>query len=117
MGFARRATDVTPTDANVWNTLGVALYVSGEWKDARDALSRSVELSDGGIPEDWLFLAPTHHKLGDSELASEWYDRAQAKIESFGPELTRFATEAEDALGGIANGVVCGVSRLVELGL
>jgi tetratricopeptide (TPR) repeat protein len=99
---ARRATAILPEDGNYWNTLGAAHYRAGEWDDARDALTRSMKLRNGGDSADWFFLALVDHKLGKPIGAREWYDKAVARIQrSAGTdaELYRFHVEAAEELG------------------
>jgi tetratricopeptide (TPR) repeat protein len=59
-----------------WNTLGVARYRAGDWKGAVEALTKSVELRQGGDSFDFFFLAMAHWRLGDKEKARQWRDRA-----------------------------------------
>ena len=55
--LAKNAVDQAPKAGHVWSTLGVADYRTGAWDEAIEALSRSVELTSGGSPADWFFLA------------------------------------------------------------
>src|SRR5207253_2378086 len=49
VGVAEQATRRSPTDGDLWNTLGAAYYRAGRWDDAIAALERSARLrSDGG---------------------------------------------------------------------
>jgi tetratricopeptide (TPR) repeat protein len=99
---ARRAVELRPDDRNIWNTLGVAYYRTGAWKEANDALARSMQLNNGGDSFDWFFLALVELKLGHREKALEWYDRAVEWFRGFQPEdreLYRFQVEAARELG------------------
>jgi len=99
---ARRAVELRPNDGNIWNTLGVACYRTGEWKEANDALSRSMQLHDQGDSVDWFFLALVQLKLGHRVQALEWYDKAVAGFHesvSDDRELYRFQVEAAAELG------------------
>ena len=85
-----------------WNTLGVALYRAGEWKEAVEALGKSMELSKGGDSFDWFFLAMTHWQLGDRNHARTWYDRANEwmyKNQPKNDDLLQFRAEASALLG------------------
>ncbi len=63
-------------DANL-NTLGVAQYYMGAWDEAIAALSRSgLQLSSGGSPADWFFLAMAHWQKGTRTRPVQWYDKA-----------------------------------------
>jgi tetratricopeptide (TPR) repeat protein len=62
-----------------------------------DALTKSMELSDGGDGNDWFFLAKAHWQLGDKSQARFWYDKAVARMEKNQPknqELIRFRAAA-----------------------
>ncbi|MBK8180792.1 MAG: hypothetical protein IPK67_18240 [Planctomycetes bacterium] len=63
--LARRSIELQPTDAT-WNTLGVALYYSGDLSGSVDALRESVRLQGAGNVVDWLFLAMAHKRLGNA---------------------------------------------------
>jgi serine/threonine-protein kinase len=99
--LARRSIELAETDA-AWNTLGVALFYTGRFEESIDALRRSVRLQGAGNLVDWLFLAMNHHKLGHTNEARDWYERAvdwmngQSGVD---PEFARFRAEA-DALFG-----------------
>jgi len=99
---ARRAVDLQPNDGNIWNTLGVAYYRTGEWTEANDALSRSMQFRNQGDSFDWFFLALVQLKLGHREQALEWYDKAVGWFHeslSNDRELYRFQVEAAQELG------------------
>jgi serine/threonine protein kinase/Flp pilus assembly protein TadD len=85
-----------------WNTLGAARYRNGDWKEAIDALTKSMDLNKGGDGIDWFFLAMAHWQLGDKLQARSWYDKAIPWMENNQPkdeELIRFRTEAAALLG------------------
>jgi tetratricopeptide (TPR) repeat protein/serine/threonine protein kinase len=63
--------------AGWWQTLGWAHYRAGAWKESIAALEKSIELNKAGAdPDQWLFLAMAHWKLGQKEEARQWYDRS-----------------------------------------
>jgi len=100
--LARKAVARAPKAAAIWNTLGVAHYRAGAWDEAIEALSRSVELTSGGSPADWLFLAMAQWQKGDKDQARQWYDKAvkgMEKNKSQDGELRRFRAEAATLLG------------------
>src|SRR5262249_47281595 len=101
---------LAPNDGDIWNTLGVAYYRVGNWKEAIAALQQAVELNKGlpasgplpavGNAGDWYFLAMAHWQLGNQEEARKCYNQAvekhrRADIE----ELQRFGNEASTLLG------------------
>jgi serine/threonine protein kinase/tetratricopeptide (TPR) repeat protein len=100
--LARKAVAREPEEGNNWNTLGVALYRTGAWDEAIEALTKSTELTRGDYPpaSDWLFLAMAHWQKGDRAVARAWYDKAVAWLDRNRPdeELTRFRAEAEALL-------------------
>jgi tetratricopeptide (TPR) repeat protein len=106
--LARKAVDKRPGEGTFWNTLGAAHYRAGDWKACAVALNKSMELSSGGDPYDWFFLAMAHRKMDDPTEARKWFDRAVDWMYKNGPsrkynrqqgeELHRFQSEAEDVL-------------------
>jgi hypothetical protein len=100
--LAREAVRLVPKSGSFWNTLGVALYRAGNWKQASVALTRSMELSKGGDSFDWFFLAMTHWRNDEPDAARSWYARAVQWMEKNQPrndELRRFRVEAAGLLG------------------
>jgi tetratricopeptide (TPR) repeat protein len=100
--LARKAVQLAPKQAAHWNTLGAALYRAGDWKASIEALTKSMELSNGGDGTDWFFMAMTHWKLGQKTEARSWYDKAVPWMEKHQPkneELIRFRDEAAALLG------------------
>ena len=95
--LAEQAVRSEPESGEYWNTLGVALYRCNNPLEARDALMKSVELSDGGDAIDWYFLALAYLRIGELELASEWFSRAQQWCQlqtSLSQELQHIQDEA-----------------------
>jgi tetratricopeptide (TPR) repeat protein len=63
---------------NYLNTLGAALYRAGRYDEAIRRLEEAVQARGGAgesIPDDWEFLALTHHRLGQRAEARRWLDR------------------------------------------
>src|SRR5262249_43077221 len=89
-----------PNSALNWNRLGVIRYWGRDWKGGIEAQLRSIEFDDqpkGGISFQWFPLALAHWRLGETDRAREWYDRAAAwmdRHEPNNPELRRFRAEA-----------------------
>ena len=71
--LAQKAVALAPTAGYIWNTLGIAQYRAGDWKDANAALEKSMELRNGGDSSDWFFLAMCHWQHGEKDLAAKWY--------------------------------------------
>jgi tetratricopeptide (TPR) repeat protein len=100
--LAQEAVELAPKEGTIWNTLGVAHYRSGDWKAASAALTKSMELRNGGDSFDWFFLAMAHWQLDQKKEARKWYDQAVAWMDKNQPqneELRRFRAEAAELLG------------------
>jgi serine/threonine protein kinase/WD40 repeat protein len=100
--LAKKAVVLVPNEKAFWNTLGVIHYRAGKWQAAIDALTRSMELHNGGDGFDWFFLAMAHEQVGRKDQAREWYNRAvewMKKARSKDEELDRFRAEAGELLG------------------
>jgi tetratricopeptide (TPR) repeat protein len=99
--FATKAVKHAPKAGHCWTALGVARYRNGERKEAIDALEMAAELTSGGSPTEWLFLAMSHWQLGQKNEAREWYDRAATwmKEKDATEELARFRAEADELFG------------------
>ena len=99
--LAQRAVNLKPDAAHSWNTLGVAYYRAGKWKEAIAALEKSQSFKPGGEAFDSIFLAMAHQQLGENDKARAWYDKAVGWIEKNKPlddELQRFRAEAAELL-------------------
>jgi tetratricopeptide (TPR) repeat protein len=101
--IARRASELAPRDALNMNTLGVALYRTGNWDEAIEKLNQAMSLLNGEYEaHNTFFLAMAEWRRGDHVAARQWYDRAVAWMEKNRPkdeELLRFRAEAEELLG------------------
>lgn len=108
--LAQKAVEREPTNADGLNTLGVVYYRLGQLDKAVETLSRAAEShKEGGTAFDFFFLAMSSHQLGQTDKASEYYDKAVAWWEArerVSPtrekELTAFRAEAEALLAGAA---------------
>jgi tetratricopeptide (TPR) repeat protein len=99
--LAKKAVQLLPNEGNFWNTLGVAQYREGSFKDAVTSLEKSMEIQNGGKSLDWFFLAMAHWQLGDKDQAERWYGQAVRWMEKNAPqdeELRRFAAEAAELM-------------------
>jgi tetratricopeptide (TPR) repeat protein len=96
ISLAQESLAKSPWVGNYHNTLGVAQYRSGQWKEAVASLETSMKLASGGTIDDWLFLAMAHKQLGDEKKARQWYDRAVTAMENdyVSEERRRFRDEA-----------------------
>jgi tetratricopeptide (TPR) repeat protein len=103
--LVRKAVTKAPTNGAYWNTMGVALFYAGQWKDAKAALGKSMAFRHGGDSYDWFVLSMAHCKLGEKHEARKWFHKAvawmddkknQGKIDA---DLRRFRAEAAALLG------------------
>jgi eukaryotic-like serine/threonine-protein kinase len=71
----------------VLNTLGAVLYRAGRFEDAIHRLDEGIQLRKGeSLPQDWVFLAMAHHRLGHHDEARRWLDRLSNRPPSENPE-------------------------------
>src|SRR5205823_85979 len=106
---ARQAVEISqsavlsmPSEAGLHNTLGVALFRTGNWKDAVGELEKGIELKKSGDAYDGFFLAMSHWQLGDRDAARNYFARGVEWMEKNRPqdaELRRFRAEAVGLLG------------------
>jgi tetratricopeptide (TPR) repeat protein len=103
-----RAVQQAPDTAYMWNTLGLAHYRNGSWREAIEALEKSMRLGGEGDSMDKFLLAMAHWRLGDKDQARKWYNRAvqwmenneqRALDEELRYDLVRFHEEAAQLLG------------------
>jgi serine/threonine protein kinase/WD40 repeat protein len=100
--LAKTAVELAPQASIVRNTLGVAHYRTGNWKEAIEKLEKAEALAPGTFMA-WnaFFLSMAHWQLGDKEKARQWYMQAVSWMEKNRPndeELLRFRDEAEELL-------------------
>jgi tetratricopeptide (TPR) repeat protein/serine/threonine protein kinase len=101
VGLAEEAVRLAPRAGPFWNTLGVAHYRAGRWKEALASLEKAVELGRGGDASDWFFLAMAQWQLGRKDDARQWYEKAVQWMDrnaQGNEELRRFRSEAEELL-------------------
>jgi WD40 repeat protein/serine/threonine protein kinase/tetratricopeptide (TPR) repeat protein len=60
------------------NTLGAALYRAGKFEQSIQCLEDRIRKENNvGLPQDWVFLAMAHQKLGHHSKAIDWLTRFQ----------------------------------------
>jgi serine/threonine protein kinase/tetratricopeptide (TPR) repeat protein len=84
--------------------MGLAHYRAGNWKESIAALEEAIKLAQGGDSCEWFCLAMAHHRLGNSAVAREWYDKAVEWMDRNKPadtegEFRRSRAEAANLLG------------------
>jgi eukaryotic-like serine/threonine-protein kinase len=102
----RKAMDLAPDNADILNTLGVALFRAGQFDEALATLTRTAAVHDaepaGPQPADWVFLAMTHWNLGHEAQARS----ALAKVRTMSEterwtddeEMVRWIEELDDLI-------------------
>jgi tetratricopeptide (TPR) repeat protein len=103
LGLARKVVHRSEgKNADHLNTLGVAQYRLGNWKDAVAALEKAKQLHKEKDQADWLFLAMAQWHLGQKQLGRESYNRAikLLNVYEYPPaESSRWRAEAQALLG------------------
>jgi serine/threonine protein kinase/WD40 repeat protein len=105
--LAEKAVRLAPEKAMYRNTLGLAYYRAGRYREAVAVLGPNVEKQeDWALAYDLYFLAMSHHHLGETTRARDYYDWAVRWVATqrdlkpeFLEELTAFRAEAEELLG------------------
>jgi hypothetical protein len=80
----------------------MAQYRAKNWNEATKTLQKSMELSKGGDPYDWLFLAMISQQQGDSDQALSLYRKSNKWMDShvlMTDDLLRYRAEAAKVLG------------------
>ncbi|HEY6563153.1 MAG TPA: tetratricopeptide repeat protein, partial [Pirellulaceae bacterium] len=98
--LAEKAVGLGPENANWRNTLGVAYYRAGRYREAADCLTANLsKQSDASLEYDLYFLAMSQYHLGNKDsargylrLANRWLDSQTTNVDE---KLTAFRTEAE----------------------
>jgi tetratricopeptide (TPR) repeat protein len=97
LALVQQAIQLAPERGDTWGLLGIAQYRAGQPAAAIGSLRKALELTDGGEPEQWFFLALAYWQDQDHQQAWEWYNKAIAWIEKnhpTGEALDRFRAEA-----------------------
>ncbi len=97
------ACQLEPGNGALLNTLGVAQYRSGHYREAVATLTQSDRLNSGGAlgsqPADLAFMALAHHRLGESNQARTALGRLRALMKksehASTSEAQLFLSEAE----------------------
>ncbi|HKI18615.1 MAG TPA: hypothetical protein VKA15_12080, partial [Isosphaeraceae bacterium] len=80
--YAEAACKLVPEDGPTANTLGVARYRAGQYREAIPDLERSIRLNapqfGGPTPADLAFLAMSHQKLGQTAEALKTIEKLRA---------------------------------------
>jgi tetratricopeptide (TPR) repeat protein len=100
--FAERAVRADPASANFINTLGAALYRTGDIDGAVRTMDEAIGVRGDGNSEDWYFRAMARWKLGERDAARTDFGRAETWMHEHADasrELRRIRDEAARLLG------------------
>ncbi len=119
--YAEAAGRLAPRESTFINTLGVARYRAGQYRDALGDLNRSLELNSprygGAIPADLAFVAMAQHRLGQKTEALMTLGRLREAMSrqpwSDDDESEVFADEANALIAGTRPPLV-EVARFVD---
>jgi serine/threonine-protein kinase len=75
VSIADRAVKASPT-AHYLHTLGLAYYRGGRFDRAIEELNRSTKANWNANAANWLVLAMAHERLGQTDEARKWFDKA-----------------------------------------
>jgi serine/threonine protein kinase/Flp pilus assembly protein TadD len=99
---AKLAVERDPDNGVIVNTLGVAYYRAGQWKNSIETLKEADALYQGQFfSTDALFIAMALWQMGEKDAARKWYKAAARWMEKFqdDEENRRFRAEAATLLG------------------
>jgi uncharacterized protein HemY len=107
LSLAEKAVRLAPENPHCRNTLGVAYYRAGRYRDAVETLRPNLARQDDqGLAFDLYFLAMSHHQLRETARARDYYDWAvrwtgaqRDLLAGYLEELDLFRAEAEAVLG------------------
>jgi serine/threonine protein kinase/WD40 repeat protein len=105
--LAEKAVRLASGNANYRNTLGLAYYRAGRFREAVETLRPNLKTQENwGLTFDLYFLAMSHQRLGETARAQDYYDLAirwsgaqHGLAASYVEELSLFRAEAEKLLG------------------
>jgi serine/threonine protein kinase/WD40 repeat protein len=104
--LAENAVRLAASDFHYLNTLGVAYYRAGRYREAVELLRANLDKrADQSLAFDLYFLAMSHHRLGEAARARVYFDwavrwtRTQPNLDATHvEELTAIHAEAEELL-------------------
>jgi hypothetical protein len=101
---AEQAVKLAPDNGMILNTLGVAQYRVGKYAEAKETLTRTLEMNTqrGPLPSDLAFLAMACQQLGQNEDAASHLQRLRESMktgfQARNPENQGFLSEVETLL-------------------
>ncbi|MEL7500763.1 MAG: serine hydrolase domain-containing protein [Planctomycetota bacterium] len=104
--LARKTCDLDPEEGNWKNTLGIALFRDGQWKQSIKVLKQSNE-QGMDHPYNWLYISMSEQKLGNLDAAKSWFEKSMewkkrnAKAMMADADLRKCFAEAEQELAPV----------------
>jgi serine/threonine protein kinase/tetratricopeptide (TPR) repeat protein len=98
--LAKKALQSRPASSDDWAILGCALYRTGQWKEAIEALEKAMELGNGGRFARFI-LAMAYQQRGHPKEAKKWFDKAVSAPDD-DPIYNRLLQAEAAALLGVA---------------
>jgi serine/threonine protein kinase/Flp pilus assembly protein TadD len=95
--LAERAVQAKP-EPHYLHTLGLAHYRAGEFDKAIEQLQKSNEGTWKAKVANWLVLAMAHQRLGHTDEARSWFDRAVRWLDTTNPEAPGVSVDPLRAL-------------------
>src|SRR5262249_31771549 len=88
--LAEKVVAAEPGNADYRNTLGALLYRADRLLPAIECLHNAIQLrNEKGTPEDWLFLAMAHGRLGHEQEARHWLHKAARWIDATANDMPK----------------------------
>jgi tetratricopeptide (TPR) repeat protein len=87
VALAEKAATSNASSAQFVGSLGAILYRAGRFDEARQKLREADHLASSTTPSlstpayTWFFLAMTHHRLGHTDEAKDWLNKARDATE------------------------------------
>jgi tetratricopeptide (TPR) repeat protein len=101
--LAQRAVQAATRDPGYWETLGIAQYRAGQWKDAAESLEKAISLDSRRRGSAGFFQAMACWQSGRKDEARGWYDRTSRWVDQNKPsadaKTVRLRAEAAQLLG------------------
>lgn len=70
--LAQGAVELLPRRFQAHEAVGAVHFARGDWARCVESLQRAVDLSDGGTPFHWIYLAMAEHRRGRKPEAEQW---------------------------------------------
>jgi Flp pilus assembly protein TadD len=101
VAMAEKALELAPKMGPYWSTLAAAQYRAGQFEEAVQSLTKSIELRSGADCAELYFLAMALWQLGRQNEARRWFDEAtqlRAEHQLDDAESARLEAEAAQLL-------------------